>query len=212
MTDFERVCSNITYDGIHSVLSGKYILLHINRTKSRYIEEERIYNGFEIIPIVDLMLCDNQFKIASDLIKLTRLLFHTYKDKTITECMYLHSLEHLDYRRIELRTVFYNELFLYDLIKRDISVLIPSAVVVDFHIIQGHIPDLMIELDGEMCPVEVKKSNINKSALDQLRRYLRVYNCKKGFLMGTKLSTVIEEDHITFIDISHLRDMYFPQE
>lgn len=35
----EDIRSNITYDGIHSVLYGKYILSHINRTKSRYIEK-----------------------------------------------------------------------------------------------------------------------------------------------------------------------------
>lgn len=165
-----------------------------------------------MIPIVDVMLGDNQFKIASDLIKLTGLLFQTYDDKTITNCMYIHSLEHLNYRWLELRNVFYNELFLYDLIKKDISVLIPDSVVVDFQINTGNVPDLMIEVNGERCPVEVKKLNINKNAIDQLRRYLRVYNCRKGFLMGMKLTTNIEEDHITFIDISHLRDKYFPQE
>lgn len=66
-----------------------------------------------------------------------------------------------------------------------------------------HIPDAWIEKDEEYIPVEVKLGDFNKSALEQLRRYMKTYKCEHGIAVGRKC-TVSLDDNIQFISLKTL--------
>lgn len=51
-----------------------------------------------------------------------------------------------------------------------------------------HVPDGWILHHGFECPVEVKRRNFDQSALDQLKRYMRVYGSTHGIAVSRKLT------------------------
>jgi hypothetical protein len=63
-----------------------------------------------------------------------------------------------------------------------------------------HIPDFFIEKDGAICPVEIKKSTINLSALRQIKRYMKVFKASKGFVAAQECIVDLPET-ITFVPL-----------
>lgn len=69
-----------------------------------------------------------------------------------------------------------------------------------------HIPDFWVEINSEKIPVECKLYNFNKKAMDQLNRYMNVYNCKHGIAVGSKCTVKLPEN-IRFISIDELKSV-----
>ena len=66
------------------------------------------------------------------------------------------------------------------------------------------IPDAWVERNGEKIPVEVKLSDFNEHAINQLLRYISSYKAKRGIAVGEKL-TVELPDNIEFVSLDQLR-------
>lgn len=50
------------------------------------------------------------------------------------------------------------------------------------------IPDGWIDLNGILCPVEVKQRTFGSWALDQLLGYLKTYRCKQGIAVAERFA------------------------
>lgn len=201
------------HHGIHPWWHGTHLLHLLKRENSKYIQKHKLYNPFTLMTVVHDMIDNYQVNIAYELTDICRDLFvsfyddesiQTYSSKLISDCeqVILARQKH-----------FSSEEFLYVLIRKNISELIPGAIIQKFTIIKNHIPDFMIMIHGATYPIEVKTGNIDRAALNQIRRYVVVYKCDKGFVMGSNLEVDLQNDpNIEFIDISHLKNKYYPQE
>ena len=72
--------------------------------------------------------------------------------------------------------------------------------------IKEHIPDFwLINSSNEFAPVECKLYSFDKAALNQLERYMKVYNCNFGIAVANTLDVKLP-NNIKFIsfDISDL--------
>ena len=57
-------------------------------------------------------------------------------------------------------------------------------------------PDAWVKIFGDMIPVEVKRGEFNKKALDQLNRYVSAFGSKYGVAVGEKLTCKLPENYI----------------
>jgi hypothetical protein len=62
-------------------------------------------------------------------------------------------------------------------------------------------PDGFVEYHGFVCPVEVKRHQFDRNAKDQLRRYMRAYDSRKGIAVAPKLTALLPPDMI-FVEVS----------
>ena len=93
-----------------------------------------------------------------------------------------------------------NELYYQELLKENISKIIPGCKVVTKKTNGKDIPDAWVEMDGEVLPVEVKLRDFNDKALAQLNRYIQAYKTNGGIAVGRRLSTK-QQENILFICI-----------
>lgn len=75
---------------------------------------------------------------------------------------------------------------------------IPGAKKINRKGKKGNIPDAFIEIDGEVCPMEMKASPFNDKALEQLERYMRVFDCKIGLAVAPSYDTA-KRSNVRFI-------------
>lgn len=202
--------NHIVIKGIHPNLSGKSILEYTKREKNKYINVDKFYDVFELMIMARNQIDDKQFKIAEDIMDICQSLSMRYSDKSIKTHMsgiITMCLNHY-YRYFQH---FKSEKFLYELIKKDISELIHGAKIIEFKPVPAHIPDFMIEINRNLFPIEVKVDIITQANIRQIVRYVKEYNCERGYLMGTKNDHSLPEN-IIFVNISNLRDKHYPQE
>lgn len=97
------------------------------------------------------------------------------------------------------------EIDIQEVAKRNISKVIEGCQIFNRINNHKHQPDLWVTVYGEEIPVEIKVSNFNYKALEQLKRYMKFYNCEKGVAIGEKLTTKLPKN-IMFISIKELGD------
>lgn len=68
-----------------------------------------------------------------------------------------------------------------------------------------HIPDRWMNIYSNIIPVEFKLNSFNGSALKQLQRYIKFYNCDYGIAIGSRL-TIKLPDNIWFIALSDINN------
>jgi hypothetical protein len=59
-------------------------------------------------------------------------------------------------------------------------------------------PDFWLDINGKLCPVEIKKAAFTKKALNQLQRYVDVFDCEHGYAVASSLRVELPKN-ITFI-------------
>lgn len=202
----DRIDNNQKYPS----LSGKNLMYLLKRQSSSFIDENKLYNFFDLIDLGIVMIEKYQLKIVNNLENIMQQLCYLY-DENIKDCLLYNVLYMFSKERADKLLLFNSEEHLYSLIRQDISNLIPGATIIDFKIKDRKVPDFMIELDNQKIPVEVKAREIGLPALRQLVMYMDIYNSNKGYLIGRNLKIDLP-DNIEFINISHLNDKFYPQE
>jgi hypothetical protein len=62
-------------------------------------------------------------------------------------------------------------------------------------------PDFWVIVDGSLCPVEIKRDFFTARSLEQLKRYLEVFDCDRGYAVARKLKTKLPKN-IEFIPVT----------
>lgn len=79
--------------------------------------------------------------------------------------------------------------------RENISEILPSgARIVKKRNDRSHIPDFWVEIDGRLSPVECKLHEFDKSALDQLKRYMRFYGCRSGIAVASEFTCEVPSE------------------
>jgi hypothetical protein len=94
-----------------------------------------------------------------------------------------------------------NEFDLHKKFKSMVSTLIPGAKIILFKNNKEHIPDFWVDVNGLRSPVEIKYGKFGFSALKQLKRYMKFYDCKSGYAVARELTCTLPNS-ITFIPLS----------
>ncbi len=98
-----------------------------------------------------------------------------------------------------------NNEFHWQQVFKDVYPKIKNVEIVDRKHDGRNIPDAWVKDKEEYIPVEVKLKHFDKSALNQLKRYMRAYNCNKGIAVAEKLTVELPEN-ISFISHKELKD------
>ena len=78
----------------------------------------------------------------------------------------------------------------------NLNELLPGASKIDKKSDNKNIPDGFIRFEENIYPVEVKRSNFDNKALQQLKRYIDAYGSKKGVAVARELTCDIPENII----------------
>lgn len=128
-------------------------------------------------------------------LKLANVIYLPLEDK-IFDVLYVTSA-------IEITRCFKESEFYYqDLFKKK-YVKIRDGKIIDKKSDNLNIPDAWVEKEGEFLPVEVKLKDFDKRALNQLQRYISVYDCKNGIAVAENLTVELPEN-IEFISFDEL--------
>lgn len=92
----------------------------------------------------------------------------------------------------------YNESFYVEMFNKWCHKTMDDCEVVDGHRNIHNIPDSWVRINGVEIPVEVKLGKFNKSAMMQLNRYMREFNCKYGVAVG-RCATVDIPENVFFV-------------
>jgi hypothetical protein len=103
------------------------------------------------------------------------------------------------------------EYSLYNPIKFYIRELVPGAETCDHAIVERKVPDIFLMVDGEFCVGEVKPNGFDDGHVRQLKMYMRVYGCERGYAFGQKLVGQLEEGMV-FVDVTGVKDKYYKGE
>jgi len=76
----------------------------------------------------------------------------------------------------------------YPKFQEELSQLIPGAQIVEAPFRHRQKPDFFIEREGMISPVEIKQTNFINYHVQQLRRYMTLYNCPTGYAVAPKLT------------------------
>ena len=98
-----------------------------------------------------------------------------------------------------------NNEFHWQQVFKDVYPKIKNVEIVDRKHDGRNIPDAWVKDKEEYIPVEVKLQHFDKSALNQLQRYMRAYKCSKGIAVAEKLTVELPEN-ISFISHKDLMD------
>ena len=96
-----------------------------------------------------------------------------------------------------------SELYYQHLFKRFIGEIFPGAEVVKIQTNGKDIPDAWCRLNEKLFPVEIKLHSFDTKALNQLQRYMTVYNCEEGIAVGKDLTVSLPQG-IQFVKLSVL--------
>lgn len=99
-----------------------------------------------------------------------------------------------------------NELYFQNLMKENIDDIFEGKYILDTERKDNpkHRIDIWLtDSKGVSIPVEMKLRNFNKSALDQLQRYMKFYKCDKGIAVARSLKVELPKN-IEFINLSIL--------
>lgn len=78
---------------------------------------------------------------------------------------------------------------------------IPGAKLVTVPHKQGFgIPDFFVQVERDICPVEIKRGRFTPSAVNQLRGYILGYSAPYGYAVAHKLSAPLDKNMI-FIEL-----------
>lgn len=95
-----------------------------------------------------------------------------------------------------------NEFFYHDLFKKTYP-LISGSEIIKIKNDGKNIPDVWVFDRKENIPVEIKRKDFGKNALQQLKRYIKAYNCEHGIAVAERLTVKLPEN-IKFVPISEL--------
>ena len=172
------------------------------------IKQDQYYNLYDILSIIKNRCDAYKFKYSPKLLWACNIFANTFKDakssKTAEDMIEIT----VNYFKTQLDT-FNHEKTLYDLIKKDINILIPGATIIEFDIKNRKIPDFIVTINDEIVPIEVKSGEIDNSAIRQIKNYMRIYECEKGIVMGSALKNPLRNLNIRFVSISHLHGDFF---
>lgn len=201
----------IIYDNIHPTILGENILHILKREESKYIIKEKTYYLFELTEIIFKMIEDYQLRISLKLLDVCMTLSKHYKDPIFKN---MDNVINSLYCEIsDSNKEFDSDKFLYKLIERDISELIPNSIIIrNYKSINRTKPNFMVKINENMYPIIVNLQNVTNTTLVKVRKIMSLYNCDKGFLIGTKLTANYDDLNITYIDVLHLYKKYYPQE
>lgn len=96
-----------------------------------------------------------------------------------------------------------NEHSLQRWVRENIGTLIPGAVQIPLPKKAsrgGGLCDVLVNIKGDICPVEVKLVPFGKAAVSQLRGYMDFYGSSRGFAVAPRLSVALPAD-ITFVPV-----------
>lgn len=136
-------------------------------------------------------------KEAYDFLKIASL----FKGEKTFDSLYFATLNTITDRRMS-EEKGKNEFYYQDLFNR-IYPKISNAKIITFEDDRKNIPDSWVMENGEIIPVEVKKSDFGETALKQLQRYIKAYKCKYGISVGRALKARLPKN-IKFVALSQL--------
>lgn len=88
---------------------------------------------------------------------------------------------------------------IHDWFKKNVSILGENAYVVDHeHPIGKYRADFLCKVHGKEIIVEIKKDQVDKKALRQIEKYLKISGVRMGILIGSELKVKLPEN-IMFI-------------
>lgn len=93
------------------------------------------------------------------------------------------------------------EFDLHEKFKKEISKLIPSAKVIKKKNIKDNYPDVWVDVNGAIRPVEIKLRKFDNRALRQLMRYIKVYKVDLGYAVARELACKLPSC-VSFIPLS----------
>ncbi|MCK8787625.1 hypothetical protein M0638_24980 [Roseomonas sp. NAR14] len=88
----------------------------------------------------------------------------------------------------------------HPLFKANVEILIPGATLIP---VSGHPEgrcDFLVEVQGQIRPVEIKRDKFDRRAKDQLRRYIEFYEADHGYAAAPSLACTLDAE-MTFIDL-----------
>lgn len=93
----------------------------------------------------------------------------------------------------------------YSLFKNYAELLIPDSKLIERRGDKHNIPDAWISIRGEEIPVEMKRNKFDAKAMRQLRRYMTVFNAKRGLAVAKEMIVDCPDD-VIFIPIATLEE------
>jgi len=76
----------------------------------------------------------------------------------------------------------------YPLFEEALPTLIPGATIDTTVKKKRGVPDFFVRINGNIAPVEIKRGDINGSAVSQLARYMDEYKSTLGYLIGHSIT------------------------
>lgn len=175
------------------------------------VEEEEAYLdvGGKLLDYVDLLELIARMSYDFDKNSMNNLLtlidladFITPKNKNIP--LLKNSVRELIFRNY--KGSLPNEFDIQKMAKKRLPDLISGCKVINKKSNFKHVPDIWIDLNQKIVPVEVKLNDFNDKAKEQLIRYINFYDCDTGIAIGNKLTTNLPAN-INFISIKELEDI-----
>lgn len=160
-----------------------------------------IYKGYKIdkYKLLSMAIKAENIKDSLKLLKVANI----FKGDDVFDDLYFATINTITDRRmmekLEPNELDYQKLF------NCVYPYISNSKIISVKHDGKNIPDSWILKEKEKIPVEVKKDNFDNKALEQLKRYIRVYKCKHGIAVA-KYLTIEIPDNIIFVSIKELED------
>ena len=160
--------------------------------KKTFVVDGTVIDKFELLAIA--YESDNK-KDARETMRAVSILYHADNDP-VFDSLYDAVEECIIAKFIK------NEFYYQDLFKKHYSKIYKGEVI-NKKSNGKDIPDVWVKESGKEIPVEVKLNKFDNKALKQLKRYMDVYECDKGYAVGRVL-TVDLPSNIKFVPLEIL--------
>jgi hypothetical protein len=163
------------------------------------VKADYFIGGFKIDRFELLSCAINQSdrQTALSILRSASMMYHCQDDNTFNT-LYEAAIETI------VRKFDKNEFYYQGVFSKNVSTILGKNA----HIIKRkgdnrNIPDAWVNMSGNDYPVEVKLHKFDKSALDQLQRYISNYECIGGIAVGETLTTDLPKN-IVFVSLDQL--------
>ena len=90
-----------------------------------------------------------------------------------------------------------DEFYWHKVFRKHVEALIPGASIVPRKRIDGSgYPDFLVKVENDICPVEIKRKDFNRTAYKQLRNYILEYEAPYGFAVAQNITTSLDANMI----------------
>lgn len=171
-------------------------------TSKLILIDEVLYTKYDMLARICNLIDNNKLNDAKNLLELTRYLYKEEDNKSNSFFILCNSIRYLiAYEENSKDELYYQSIFKLHCKE----ILGDEYVLYDMKNLKPKRPDAWVENKGNIIPVEMKRYAFDRSALKQLLKYMKMYNCNYGIAIGSELSIKLPLN-ITFVNLTKVKE------